>query len=48
MCPGLTFSGGRMYDVGTKTAMEIMAERKHHAMGVGVTAKSSKEIILKN
>jgi malignant T-cell-amplified sequence len=48
MCPGLTSPGGRMDDVGTKTAVAIMAEGKQHAMGVGVTAMSSKEIKLKN
>eukprot|EP01017_Pseudomicrothorax_dubius_P048390 TRINITY_DN8792_c0_g2_i2.p1 TRINITY_DN8792_c0_g2~~TRINITY_DN8792_c0_g2_i2.p1 ORF type:complete len:186 (-),score=48.86 TRINITY_DN8792_c0_g2_i2:275-832(-) len=44
MCPGLTSPGGKMDDVPAGVCVAIMAEGKQHAIGVGITLMSTKEI----
>ncbi len=44
MCPGLTSPGAKMDDVAADTVVAIMAEGKQHAMGIGITTLSSKDI----
>ena len=43
-CPGLTSPGGRMDDVPADTPVAIMAEGKEHAMGIGLTKMSTKDM----
>lgn len=46
MCPGLTSAGATMHDqVDADTAVAIFAEGKEHAMAVGVTKMSTKEML---
>jgi len=44
MCPGLTHPNAKMDDVEEGTVVAITAEGKEHAMGIGITAMSSKKI----
>jgi malignant T-cell-amplified sequence len=44
MCPGLTSPGARMDEVPEGTVVAITAEGKEHAMGIGITTMSSKDI----
>jgi malignant T-cell-amplified sequence len=44
MCPGLTSPGGKMADVPKDTVVAITAEGKEHAMGIGITTMSAKDI----
>ena len=44
MCPGLTSPGGSMEDVEAGSLIAIHAEGKTHAIAVGATTMSSKEI----
>ncbi|KAB2630215.1 malignant T-cell-amplified sequence 1-like protein [Pyrus ussuriensis x Pyrus communis] len=45
MCPGLTSPGGALDDeVGAETPVAIMAEGKQHALAIGFTKMSAKEI----
>jgi PUA domain protein len=44
MCPGLTSPGGKMEEVSSGAVVAIMAEGKEHAMGIGFTAMSTKDI----
>lgn len=45
MCPGLTSPGAKMTDVGAETIVAVMAEGKQHALAVGLTKMSSKQIL---
>ena len=44
MSPGLTSAGGSMDDVEEGAVVAIMAEEKQHALGIGVTTKSTKAV----
>ncbi|KAL3728373.1 hypothetical protein ACJRO7_033027 [Eucalyptus globulus] len=45
MCPGLTSPGGALDDeVGAETPVAIMAEGKQHALAIGFTKMSAKDI----
>ena len=44
MCPGLTSPGAKMDDVEAGTVVAIHAEGKTHAIGVGLTTMSTKDI----
>lgn len=44
MCPGLTSAGAQMDDVPALFPVAVMAEGKEHAMAIGVTKMSTKEI----
>lgn len=44
MCPGLTSPGGKMEDVEPGTIVAIHAEGKTHAIAIGITTLSTKEI----
>ncbi|KAB1202145.1 60S ribosomal protein L18-3 [Morella rubra] len=45
MCPGLTSPGGALdEDVGAETPVAIMAEGKEHALAIGFTKMSAKDI----
>ena len=44
MCPGLTSAGGSMEEVEAGTLIAIHAEGKTHAIAVGATTMSTKEI----
>mmetsp|Transcript_19965 Transcript_19965/g.51488 ORF Transcript_19965/g.51488 Transcript_19965/m.51488 type:complete len:92 (-) Transcript_19965:280-555(-) len=44
MAPGLTSAGGEMDDVPADTVVGIFAEGKEHALAIGVTMLSTKEI----
>ena len=48
MCQGLTSAGGKVNDVEQNEVVVINCEDKEHAVGLGLTAKSSKEIIEDN
>ena len=48
MCPGLTSPGAKMDDVPADFPVAIMAEGKQHAMGIGMTKKSSEDIMRVN
>ena len=45
MCPGLTSPGAKMADVPEGAVVAITAEGKEHAMGIGIAAMSSKDIL---
>ncbi|KAH0766701.1 hypothetical protein KY285_002572 [Solanum tuberosum] len=46
MCPGLTSPGGALdVEVGAETPVAIMAEGKQHALAIGFTKMSAKDII---
>lgn len=44
MCPGLTSPGGRMEDIPAGTVVQITAEGKEFACGIGLTTMSTKDI----
>jgi len=44
MAPGLTSAGAEMDDVPAESVVAIMAEGKEHALAIGVTTMSTKEI----
>eukprot|EP01016_Furgasonia_blochmanni_P031338 TRINITY_DN3239_c0_g1_i1.p2 TRINITY_DN3239_c0_g1~~TRINITY_DN3239_c0_g1_i1.p2 ORF type:complete len:209 (+),score=47.41 TRINITY_DN3239_c0_g1_i1:138-764(+) len=44
MCPGLTSAGGKMDDVPSGAVVAITAEGKKHAVAIGVTTLSTKDI----
>ena len=44
MCPGLTSQGAKMEDVEKNTVVGIYCEGKEHALAVGLTKLSTKEI----
>ncbi|GFY94896.1 pseudouridine synthase and archaeosine transglycosylase (PUA) domain-containing protein [Actinidia rufa] len=45
MCPGLTSPGGALDDaVAEETPVAIMAEGKQHALAIGFTKMSAKEM----
>jgi PUA domain protein len=44
MCPGLTSPGGKMDDVDVGALVAIHAEGKEHAIAIGITTMSTKEI----
>ena len=46
MCPGLTSAGGRLGDVElpTETAVAIQAEGKEHAVAIGITKMSTRDM----
>ena len=44
MCQGLTSEGGRLVDAERNEIVLINAEGKEHALGIGLTMKSSAEI----
>lgn len=44
MCPGLTSPGGKMEDVPAGKVVAIMAEGKKHALAIGLTVMSTKEM----
>lgn len=48
MAPGLTSPGGRMDDVEGDELVAITAEGMEHAMGIGITVMSAKEIKKEN
>ena len=48
MCPGLTSPGAKMSEVEAGTVVAIMAEGKQHALCVGKTTLSSKDIAKTN
>lgn len=43
-CAGLTSPGGKMDDVPENTPVAIMAEGKEHALGIGYTKMSTKDM----
>jgi len=44
MCPGLTSPGAKMTDVPEDSIVAIMAERKQHALAIGLTKMSTQQI----
>ena len=48
MAPGLTSAGGKMDDVPAEAVVAIMAEGKEHALAIGITTMSTKQILSDN
>ena len=48
MAPGLTSAGGRMDDVPACSVVAVMAEGKEHALAIGITTMSTKQILDEN
>ena len=48
MAPGLTSPGGKMDDVPAEAVVAIMAEGKEHALAIGITTMSTKQILADN
>mmetsp|Transcript_5750 Transcript_5750/g.5221 ORF Transcript_5750/g.5221 Transcript_5750/m.5221 type:complete len:126 (+) Transcript_5750:179-556(+) len=48
MCQGLTSPGGKMDEVESEQVVAVMAEGKEHAMAIGYTLMSKKNIIKVN
>jgi len=48
MCPGLTSPGAKMSPAEKETVVSVMAEGKQHAVAIGCTKMSTKEIADKN
>ncbi len=48
MAPGLTSAGGAMDDVPAESVVAVMAQGKEHALAIGVTTMSTKQILSEN
>lgn len=46
MCPGLTSPGARMSSVEKGSVVAVMAEGKEHALAIGITSLSTKEMYI--
>lgn len=47
-CAGLTSPGGEMDDVPAESVVGIFAEGKEHALAIGITTMSTKQILADN
>ena len=48
MAPGLTSKGGRMDDVAAEAVVGVYAEGNEHALAIGITTMSTKQIMEEN